>query len=114
MTDQRIERIRERAHRIWEEEGCPEGRDTEHWERAAREIDAEGADAAQGSEPVPGETGGGGQGLASGLQGGGTAPGGGPGASTGSVGTGGGSTAGRATGAAKRRTGTGKQSRPGS
>ncbi len=27
-------RIRERAHRIWEDEGCPEGRDKEHWELA--------------------------------------------------------------------------------
>jgi hypothetical protein len=27
-------RIRERAHRIWIEEGRPEGRDKEHWELA--------------------------------------------------------------------------------
>ncbi|MEW5728926.1 MAG: DUF2934 domain-containing protein [Pseudomonadota bacterium] len=32
------ERIRHRAHQIWEEEGRPEGRDQEHWRRAAREI----------------------------------------------------------------------------
>lgn len=33
MTD--IERrIRERAYRIWEEEGRPEGREQEHWEQA--------------------------------------------------------------------------------
>jgi hypothetical protein len=44
MDDDRIERIRERAHRIWEEEGQPEGRDAEHWERAIREIDAEDAE----------------------------------------------------------------------
>jgi hypothetical protein len=35
------ERIRQRAHRIWEDEGRPEGREHEHWERAAREIAAE-------------------------------------------------------------------------
>ena len=32
------ERVRERAHQIWEEEGCPEGRDKEHWSRACREL----------------------------------------------------------------------------
>ena len=33
------ERIRMRAHRIWEEEGKPEGKHHEHWERARREVD---------------------------------------------------------------------------
>lgn len=37
----RIERIRERAHQIWENEGRPDGRETQHWEQASREIDAE-------------------------------------------------------------------------
>jgi hypothetical protein len=33
--DQTInERIRARAHRLWEEEGCPEGRAEAHWEQA--------------------------------------------------------------------------------
>ncbi len=36
MTDE--DRIRERAHRIWEEEGRPHGRHEEHWQRARREI----------------------------------------------------------------------------
>jgi Protein of unknown function (DUF2934) len=35
-------RIRERAHRIWIEEGRPEGRDVEHWQRARLEIEREG------------------------------------------------------------------------
>ena len=35
------EQIRERAHRIWMEEGCPHGRDVEHWEMAKRELQAE-------------------------------------------------------------------------
>lgn len=39
---EREQQIRERAHAIWEEEGRPEGRDAEHWERAGREIEAEG------------------------------------------------------------------------
>ena len=35
------ELIRERAHRIWQMEGSPEGRAMTHWERASREIEAE-------------------------------------------------------------------------
>jgi hypothetical protein len=31
-------RIRERAHSIWIEEGRPQGRDLEHWERARHEL----------------------------------------------------------------------------
>lgn len=36
--------IRERAHRIWMEEGCPHGRDVENWEQARRELEAEASD----------------------------------------------------------------------
>lgn len=32
------ERIRERAHRIWEREGRPDGRAAQHWEMAREEI----------------------------------------------------------------------------
>ncbi len=32
------ERIRERAHRIWEEEGRPEGREREHWDMASELV----------------------------------------------------------------------------
>jgi hypothetical protein len=31
-------RIRERAHEIWVERGCPTGRDVEHWLLAEREL----------------------------------------------------------------------------
>jgi Protein of unknown function (DUF2934) len=31
------ERVRERAHRLWQQEGCPEGRADAHWEMA-REL----------------------------------------------------------------------------
>lgn len=34
----------ERAHELWEQEGRPEGREREHWERAAREIEEQEAD----------------------------------------------------------------------
>jgi hypothetical protein len=30
--------IRERAHRLWESEGRPEGKHDEHWRRASEEI----------------------------------------------------------------------------
>jgi predicted extracellular nuclease len=32
--------IRWRAYQIWEEEGRPEGREVEHWQRAADELTA--------------------------------------------------------------------------
>lgn len=35
------DRIRERAHRIWEEGGQPNGRANDHWERALRELEDE-------------------------------------------------------------------------
>ena len=35
------QRIRERAHDIWQREGRPEGRHDQHWEQARREIEAE-------------------------------------------------------------------------
>jgi hypothetical protein len=39
VTEQsREERIRARAHQIWEEEGRPEGRSDAHWERATIEV----------------------------------------------------------------------------
>ena len=34
------ERVRQRAYRLWVEEGCPEGRADAHWDRA-RELVAE-------------------------------------------------------------------------
>jgi hypothetical protein len=30
--------IRERAYALWEQEGRPDGREWDHWERASREI----------------------------------------------------------------------------
>ena len=37
----RDERIRAIAYSLWEEEGCPDGRDEEHWLRACELVDAE-------------------------------------------------------------------------
>ncbi|WP_313526707.1 DUF2934 domain-containing protein [Shinella sp.] len=39
--DDQSERIRKRAHEIWEEEGRPEGREYSHWLRARADIQAE-------------------------------------------------------------------------
>ena len=39
---QREERIRRRAYEIWEREGRPEGRASEHWYEAARELESKG------------------------------------------------------------------------
>jgi hypothetical protein len=33
--------VRERAHKIWTERGCPEGRDVEHWLLAEQELAGE-------------------------------------------------------------------------
>jgi hypothetical protein len=41
METDREEKIRERAHLIWEREDRPEGRDAEHWAQAQREIENE-------------------------------------------------------------------------
>jgi Protein of unknown function (DUF2934) len=44
MTEKDIEtRIRERAHRIWEEEGRPENKDAAHWELAKIAVALEDA-----------------------------------------------------------------------
>jgi hypothetical protein len=50
MTDDRQHRIRQRAHAIWENHGRPHGADSQHWEQATREIDAE--DAAAKKKPA--------------------------------------------------------------
>ncbi|TIL83870.1 MAG: DUF2934 domain-containing protein [Mesorhizobium sp.] len=41
MTDNRQERIRRRAHAIWEQAGRPDGAHQQHWNQAAAEIDGE-------------------------------------------------------------------------
>jgi hypothetical protein len=43
------ERVRQRAHKIWEEAGRPDGQHDAHWEQARREIEAEDG------EPPPAE-----------------------------------------------------------
>ncbi len=38
MDQDHQERIKQRAHEIWESEGRPDGRDAEHWSRAEEEL----------------------------------------------------------------------------
>ena len=48
--------IKERAYAIWEEEGRPQGRDRDHWDRAAQEFVAkvpEQTSSTARSAPVP-------------------------------------------------------------
>ncbi|QQP91122.1 DUF2934 domain-containing protein [Skermanella sp. TT6] len=33
-----IDRVRQRAYEIWQQEGQPEGKQQEHWEQAMREV----------------------------------------------------------------------------
>ncbi|MEJ1157407.1 DUF2934 domain-containing protein [Prosthecomicrobium sp. N25] len=50
-------RIRERAYRIWNEEGRPDGREHVHWDMARRQIEAEdgtGPQARSGAGPQTG------------------------------------------------------------
>ena len=37
--DDRERKIRDRAYAIWEREGRPQGRESEHWRQAEREVD---------------------------------------------------------------------------
>lgn len=43
MAIDRQDRIRHRAHAIWEKQGRPHGADYQHWDQATREVDAEDA-----------------------------------------------------------------------
>lgn len=52
MTTITEEQIRERAHRIWMEEGCPHGRDVEHWEMAKRELETEEREGSVGADEL--------------------------------------------------------------
>lgn len=44
MGNDRNEMIRARAYEIWEEEGRPAGRESEHWRQAEMELDEAAAE----------------------------------------------------------------------
>jgi Protein of unknown function (DUF2934) len=50
MGNNRQERIRQRAHAIWEQEGQPHGAHQRHWDQATSEIDAEDSQASSLAE----------------------------------------------------------------
>jgi hypothetical protein len=41
VTESQTERVRQRAHELWEQEGRPEGLQGEHWARACHELQME-------------------------------------------------------------------------
>ena len=45
--DSREDRIRAKAHDLWETDGRPEGRDRQHWEQAAKLVAEEEREAAK-------------------------------------------------------------------
>lgn len=47
MANDREERIRKRAHEIWDAEGRPHGRHEEHWQKAMKEVGGGDPEAAQ-------------------------------------------------------------------
>lgn len=48
------ERIRQRAYRLWQDAGAPEGHADDYWHQAVRQIAAEGEDTpANGAVPHP-------------------------------------------------------------
>lgn len=57
MGDDREDRIRARAHEIWQREGSPECHENDHWKEAEQELDAEntgaGSALSQDSAPQP-------------------------------------------------------------
>jgi hypothetical protein len=58
MNDEWEERVRVRAHAIWEREGRPDGGAEQHWVLAEEELRAEGAGTTnRGDEAAPGTPG---------------------------------------------------------
>jgi phosphotransferase system glucose/maltose/N-acetylglucosamine-specific IIC component len=72
MDHDHQERIKQRAHEIWESEGRPEGRDADHWSQAEQELNSQtgegdqtgGGDQSSGVQPAGGQESGSGSGRA--------------------------------------------------
>lgn len=52
-NEEKEQRIRERAYQIWLDEGQPEGRDKDHWERAQAEMNAQSGESESGDGEAP-------------------------------------------------------------
>jgi hypothetical protein len=50
-ADNREERIRQMAHRIWESEGRPQGQEARHWHMAERLVEASEREPEDGERP---------------------------------------------------------------
>lgn len=53
MAKDRSKRVRERAYRLWEEAGRPEGRALDHWLEAEGELRKPGARSGRAAEETP-------------------------------------------------------------
>lgn len=53
MDDDRQQRIKDRAHHLWEQSGRPDGLHDEHWGQAEREIG--GSSTRQAGTPTAGD-----------------------------------------------------------
>jgi hypothetical protein len=49
MSIDKEKRIRDLAYRLWEEDGFPEGRELEHWNKAREQIEREEAEGQSGA-----------------------------------------------------------------
>ena len=46
MDEATEERVRQRAYTLWQLQGCPNGREKEHWDQAVQEICRDGGTSA--------------------------------------------------------------------
>lgn len=51
MTDEREDRIRNRAYELWQRDGAPDGKPDDHWYQAEREIDQGDSEIGPDDEP---------------------------------------------------------------
>ena len=54
MDDDKHDRIRERAYKLWEDEGRPDGEHERHWHAAQAELDREAALPLTADDALPG------------------------------------------------------------
>lgn len=57
MNDDRDEQIRQRAYKIWQDEGEPHGREQDHWAQAEQEIGGGISVTGEPEDPDAGESG---------------------------------------------------------
>jgi len=55
MSDERRQQISEKAYRLWQTEGQPQGRDLDHWVQAEREVSSTQAETSGSTQANEGE-----------------------------------------------------------